>query len=214
MPHRREALQALNARPGERILDLACGGGPNLPPIARVLGPGGRLVGLDYTPAMLAGAAARLRSERLQGVPLARGDAAGLPFPDAAFDAVLCTYALRVMPPWREALDEAVRVLRPGGRMVVLDGKPSTGRMRVLNPVARWIARGPLSDLRRPLVEELRARFADLRVSEYDGGHIFVAVGHKGVRGTGDRFDMIGRMERTRYPNPYDPVHPVSRSMG
>lgn len=184
MPRRTEALQALDAQPGDVVPDLACGGGPNLDPVLARLRGGGLLASLDYTPAMLRQAARRIRRGRWGRVALVRADAGRLPFPDDVFDRAVCTYALRVMPPWREALDEVVRVLNPGGRFVVLDGKPSSGPTRFLNPLAAWIAQGPLADLARPVIDDILQRFANVQVVNYDSGHIFLAVAFKAAAGS------------------------------
>ena len=179
MPHRRDALRALNAQPGERILDLACGAGANFPGLRTSLGGEGRLIGLDYSPGMLAQARRRRNRHPDFPVALCRGDAARLPFADGAFDRVLCTYSLRVIPGYQEALDEVRRVLKPGGVFVVLDGKLSAGVSRFLNSLALWSAHGPLTDLRRPLEQEIARRFAEVQVAEYDWGHTFVAFARR-----------------------------------
>jgi len=180
MPHRRDALRALGAQPGERILDLACGAGANMPGLLAALDRSGWLVGIDDSPGMLAQAQRRLvRHSAPPRVSLLRSDAAWLPFADNAFDRVICTYALRVIPHYQRALDEVRRVLKPGGVFVVLDGKLSTGVSRFLNPLALWSAHGPLTDLRRPLEREIVRRFAGVQIQEYDWGHTFVAVARK-----------------------------------
>ena len=180
MPHRRDAILALNVQPGECILDLACGTGINFEGVMTESGADGLLVGLDYSPGMLKQAHQRVRRYHWSNVALFLGNAARLPFADGVFDRVICTYSLKVIPPYRQALDEVVRVLKPGGVFVVLDGKLSSGVTRFLNPLIRWIARGAMSDLARPLVEEIAQRFQNVRISEYDLGHTFVAVARKG----------------------------------
>jgi ubiquinone/menaquinone biosynthesis C-methylase UbiE len=180
MPRRHEALRALGAQPGDRVLDLACGGGLNLAALVAQTQEQGRIVGMDDSPGMLRHAAQRIARGGWRNVRLVRADASRLPFPDGAFDRILCTYALKVIPPYREALEEAARVLKPGGRFVVLDGKPSDGPTRFLNRLATWIASGPMSELGRPVIQEMRLRFPDVQVMEYDSGHTFVAVATKG----------------------------------
>ena len=180
MPHRRDAIQALNAQPGERILDLACGAGANFPGVTAKLGTAGLLAGLDYSPGMLGQAQQKIDRYRWDNVALSRGDAAQLPFADSVFDRVICTYSLKVIPLYQQALDEVLRVLKPGGIFVVLDGKLSSGFTRFLNRLTLWMARGPMTDLARPLRSEIGRRFADVQIMEYDFGHTFVAVGRKG----------------------------------
>ena len=179
-PHRRDAIRALNVQSGECVLDLACGTGINFKGVMTELGADGLLVGLDYSPGMLKQAHQRVKRYHWSNVALFLGDAALLPFADSVFDRGICTYSLKVIPPYRQALDEVVRVLKPVGVFVVLDGKLSSGVTRFLNPLTQWMARGPMSDLARPLVDEIAQRFQDVRISEYDFGHTFVAVARKG----------------------------------
>jgi ubiquinone/menaquinone biosynthesis C-methylase UbiE len=101
---------------GERAagltLELAVGTGLNF----RHYPAGVRLIGFDWSDRMVRTAA---RSSRPQ--LLARADAMALPFAAASFDSVVCTFALCCVPDERAALTEAVRVLRPGGRLLLAD---------------------------------------------------------------------------------------------
>lgn len=102
-------------QPGERALDLACGTGD----IAARLGEqGGRVVGLDLTPRMLALALAK---PELRGIHWTCGDMLALPVATASQHVVTAGYGLRNVPDLRAALREARRVLRPGGRFLSLD---------------------------------------------------------------------------------------------
>ena len=115
---RRMAVELLALGPGDRVLDLACGTGAFTREFAGIVGAGGRAVGLDAAPAMLARAAAA--TPAAAGVDYVLGDAGELPFGDASFDAVCCFAALHLFAaPWR-ALDEMTRVLAPGGRLALL----------------------------------------------------------------------------------------------
>lgn len=109
------------ARAGGRVLELAIGTGLNLPHYRS----GTDLTGIEWSPAMLA--IAHRRAAGL-GVPvdLVLGDAAHLPFADASFDSVTCTLSMCCIPDDDGALAEAARVLRPGGRLVLVDHVVST----------------------------------------------------------------------------------------
>jgi len=110
--------------PGERALDLASGTGD----LAFALAAGGaRVVGLDVTHRMLQLAAAKARTAGATGVTWTVGDMAALPCPSAAFTLVTTSYGLRNVPDLETAIDEIVRVLAPGGRLLSLDfNKPSS----------------------------------------------------------------------------------------
>ena len=179
MPHRSDAVRALNVKPGEYVFDLACGGGPNFNSVMRELDGSGLLIGLDYSYGMLKQADQRVKRCHWSNIALFLGDAVQLPFADSVFDRVICTYALKIIPAYSQALDEVVRVLKPGGVLVVLDGKLSSGVTRFLNSLTQWIARGAMSDLARPLGHEVVRRFQGVQISEYDFGHTFVAVARK-----------------------------------
>lgn len=111
--------EAAGVRPGQAVLDVACGTGIVARTAAGLVEPGGRVVGLDLNEAMLA-VARRLRPD----LTWRRGDAADLPFPDASFDTVLCQMALMFLPDRRAALREMGRVTRPGGTVAVLVPSP------------------------------------------------------------------------------------------
>ncbi len=105
---------AARIRPGERVLDLACGTGVLGREVARRVGPGGSVVGLDPSPGMLE-VARRLES----GVEWQEGAAESLPFPDESFDAVVSQFGLMFFEDRSRALREALRVLDREGRLVV-----------------------------------------------------------------------------------------------
>ncbi len=112
----RETLGRMDLRPGDRILDVACGTGALLQAI-RHADPEARLSGTDLSAEMLAVARRRLGAT----ADLRPGRADALPFDDGAFDVVVSTNAFHFFPRPEAALREMWRVLRPGGRLVVTD---------------------------------------------------------------------------------------------
>ena len=115
-------LGLLNISPGERVLDVGCGSGAVTREIARRVGPGGRAVGLDPSPALLAVAHELAQETGLADrVEFHEGNALRLPFPDRSFDAVVCVTVLSHVPNGEAAIPELVRVLRSGGRIGVFD---------------------------------------------------------------------------------------------
>ncbi len=107
-------LDAARLEPGQRLLDVACGTGVLAREAAARLGGTGFVAGVDPGPGMLA-VAARLAP----GVEWRAGMAESLPYPDAAFDAVVSQFGLMFFNDRRGALREMLRVLRPGGRLAV-----------------------------------------------------------------------------------------------
>jgi demethylmenaquinone methyltransferase/2-methoxy-6-polyprenyl-1,4-benzoquinol methylase len=120
---RRTAVESLNVAPGYRVLDLACGTGD----LCRALAAAGaQPVGVDFSTGMLH--AARTDS------PLVRADALRLPFADATFHAVTCGFALRNFAALAPVFAECARVLRPGGRVALLDvAEPESGIARAVH---------------------------------------------------------------------------------
>lgn len=105
------------------VLEVAVGTGLNLPHYDPQL----KVTGVDLSPAMLD--IARQRATHLgRHVDLQEGDAHHLPFDDASFDTVVCTFSLCNVPDPRQALQEMRRVLRPGGRLVLVDHVRSTSK--------------------------------------------------------------------------------------
>src|SRR5215469_10669728 len=87
---------------------------------------GHRVTGVDFAPAMLA-EARRKAAERTVSVGFEEGDAEHLPFPPASFDLAISRHVLWTLPHPEGAIDEWIRVLRPGGRLVVIDGQFDPG---------------------------------------------------------------------------------------
>ena len=114
---RRESIASLDLQPGERLLISGIGTGLDLPFLPRDVD----VLGGDLVPAMLAKAHARRARLGLENVRLATMDAQALPVPDASFDAVLLHLIVAIAPDGHAVLAEACRVLRPGGRIAVLD---------------------------------------------------------------------------------------------
>lgn len=113
-------IAGLNARPGMRVLEVACGTGRNLAKIGKAW-PGVRLFGLDISAEMLKSARAALGAE----ARLSQGDACAFEpqglLGEAAFDRIVLSYSLSMIPDWQGALDHAAGQLAPGGTLHVVD---------------------------------------------------------------------------------------------
>jgi arsenite methyltransferase len=106
---------------GEAILDIGCGCGVDTMVAAAMTGPTGRVVGIDVTPEMLERARQDLAQTSLKNVTFEKAGAEALPFPDGSFDVVISNGAFNLVPDKSKALEEAFRVLRPGGRLMMAD---------------------------------------------------------------------------------------------
>lgn len=113
-------IDGLDARPGARVLEIACGTGRNLDRIAQVW-PGVRLYGLDISSEMLSIAQRRLPADcRLACGDAADFDAQGL-FGQSAFDRIVISYAVSMIPQWEATLEQACGLLAPGGSLHIVD---------------------------------------------------------------------------------------------
>ncbi len=109
-------LEMADLRPGERVVDIACGTGLVSIPAARAVGPGGEVVGTDISDGMVEAAREAAAQAGVENARFERMDAEDLALPDAAFDAALCALGLMYVPSPPDALREIARVLAPGGR--------------------------------------------------------------------------------------------------
>ncbi len=135
---RRKNLSHLQQAENEEILLTGIGTGLDIP----WLPPGPRYTGIDLTPAMLARARKQIAGRK--DIALKLGDAMQLPFADEHFDTIIMHLILAVVPDSQRALQEAQRVLRPGGRILILDKFIRPGQLalsrRLLSVFLRHIA--------------------------------------------------------------------------
>jgi ubiquinone/menaquinone biosynthesis C-methylase UbiE len=118
---RRAALDLLDPQSGEDALDVGCGPGYLACELAARIGPRGSVHGVDRSKSMLAIATRRSAAEHAATVRFVVGDAVRLPFSAESFDAVTATQVYEYVADISGALAEARRVLRPGGRLLILD---------------------------------------------------------------------------------------------
>ncbi len=118
-PAQAKLMACAGLRPGERVLDVACGTGITaLDAASRVL-PGGEVVGIDLSARMIGLARKRAMREHCTNISFERADAEQLRLADNSFDAVLCALGLMYMPAPERAVLEMRRVLRPAGRIIL-----------------------------------------------------------------------------------------------
>lgn len=154
---RKEVARAVDARPAQKILDLAAGTATSSQPFARA---GAYVVPCDFSIGML-----RVGKERHPWMPFTAGDGTKLPFKDETFDAVTISFGLRNIQDTGAALSELYRVTKPGGRVVICEFSQPTWApfrtvyteylMRALPPVARAVSSNP--DAYVYLAESIRA---------------------------------------------------------
>jgi ubiquinone/menaquinone biosynthesis C-methylase UbiE len=157
----RDGRQWVCSRAQGEVLEVAIGTGRNL-----TFYPAGvRLTGIDLSPAMLERARERAGELGME-VDLREGDAQDLPFPGGSFDTVVCTLSLCNVPDDRKAVAEMKRILRPGGRLLLLDHiRAASGLGRAVQKALEfvWVRLEGEHLLRRPLEH---AKAEGLRIEE------------------------------------------------
>ena len=154
-------IAGLDARPGMRVLEVACGTGRNLAKVAKAW-PGAWLYGLDISSEMLKSARAALGEEARLG----EGDACAFEpqalLGETAFERIVLSYSLSMIPDWEGALDHAAGLLAPGGALHIVDFGDLTGLPRPLAAALRaWLAQFHVEP--RAAMPDVAARIAAAR---------------------------------------------------
>jgi demethylmenaquinone methyltransferase/2-methoxy-6-polyprenyl-1,4-benzoquinol methylase len=192
---RRRAVRALGLRPGGTVVDVACGTGQNFALIEGAIGPGGRIIGVDLTDAMLAQAQHRTDRHGWSNVSLVQADATDYAFPHEV-DAILSTYAISHVPECAGVITHGAEALGRDGRWVVLDLKAPDNAPRMLarlgvalgrpfGSIDEWLARRPWEEVRAAMEDALD----DLDWKELCFGTAFVATGSPSAL-LGDQGDL------------------------
>ncbi len=122
LPAHEALLEELNPRKGMKVLDIGSGNGETVLTIAEKVKPTGKSVGVDFSPEGIALARERAKERRLESVTeFHQANAIELPFPDNTFDAVISECVVCLIQDKQKTLNEKVRVLKPGGRVIMHD---------------------------------------------------------------------------------------------
>ena len=149
---RERAIELLELVPGMRVLDLACGPGTLTARVARLVLPGGQVVGVDLATGMIE----RARLRRIAGATFEVMDMERLALPDGSFDAALCGHGLQFVPDLSRALAEARRVLRRGARFAA--SVPWEGEVAAVQMLPEEVVRRHLPPAPRPVDHEATRR--------------------------------------------------------
>ncbi|RBP16453.1 S-adenosylmethionine-diacylgycerolhomoserine-N-methyltransferase [Roseiarcus fermentans] len=184
---RDEAIARLAPGPGEAVLEIGCGTGRNLIRAARAA-PQAQFYGLDVSREMLETAEAAIRRAGLAGrVSVAQADATAFDpaalFGRATFERVMISYALSMIPPWREALAKGLDVVAPGGALHVVDFGDCAGLPAPFKAaLRRWLAAfdvTPREDLDETLAAFAAARGFSSATESWGRGYATLAVARR-----------------------------------
>jgi demethylmenaquinone methyltransferase/2-methoxy-6-polyprenyl-1,4-benzoquinol methylase len=183
--YRQLVVEALHLKPGDTVLDLACGTGINFPLYQKYIGPEGRIIGVDLTDAMLEQAQKRVAKNGWKNVSLIQHDAASYQNPSPA-NAVISTYALSIFPGLNQVLNNLSDSLLPGGRLALLELQIpsfwpvwlSTVAVDLMRPFAltdEWVNNRPWEIIQ----ESIKRLFTDVDMIECYFGLTYVISGKK-----------------------------------
>ena len=176
-PYRSRLIGRLRLDAASTVLDVACGTGLNFDLLQRAIGDSGRIVGVDNSPGTLELAHRRVTRRGWSNVELVEADAAGYR-PAERFDASLCTFAIDIIPRWRETLSMMIDAVRPGGRVGLIGfAESSREGFAVVNRA--WRAAAPWfgGELDRPVRAEVRAVCHDVSEEAVFGGFYYLLAG-------------------------------------
>ncbi|MPZ38035.1 MAG: methyltransferase domain-containing protein [Rhizobiales bacterium] len=177
---REKAAERLQLRPGDRVLEIGCGTGRNLPPLRAAVGPTGSIYGVDISAGMLGKARALCAQNRWSNVNLLQQDAAEFT-PSDPLDGVMFGLSYNTIPHHLAVLHHAWTLLRPGGRLVVMDAKlpPGLGGRMVL-PFSLWLMKRTM--LGNPLVkpwEDVLRLAGSIEMEQYMFGSWYICAATK-----------------------------------
>src|ERR1700678_3535017 len=186
---RDEGIARLRPASGDKMLEIGCGTGRNLVKLAQAY-PEARLFGVDVSREMLATAAASTaRAGLAPRVALAQADATAFDpqalFGCVSFERVMISYALSMIPPWREALAQALDVVAPGGSLQIVDFGDCFGLPGPFKAgLRRWLAMfdvSPRGDLGCVLEELAAERGMTFEIENWFCGYAILAVARRGA---------------------------------
>jgi len=182
MHYRRMAIDRLDPRPGQTVVELCCGTGINFDLLQQAVGPSGGIIGVDMTKGMLEQARRRIERRGWMNIELVESDVADYPFPPGV-DRVISTFALSLSPRYREVIRNARRALPHGGKLSLLDLKAPDEARPLMIRVAALAARpfAVTSDLAdRRAWEVVEDEFDEFSYEDLYFGFTYLATGRVG----------------------------------
>lgn len=184
--YRTRAIDLLHLQRGDSVVELGCGTGLNFPLLMDQIGPQGRLIGVDLSSAMLTRARAKAARSGWTNVELVQGDVAVYDFPERV-KGVLSTGTFGYVAEYDRVIEQASRALVPGGRLVIVDGKPPARWPRWVFKLFLWSTRpfGVTAEyFKHPCWESVERYFQETTFEELYGGLLYISAGTATSAGT------------------------------
>jgi ubiquinone/menaquinone biosynthesis C-methylase UbiE len=181
---RREAVEVLELEINQTVLNVPCGTGQNFEYFQEYLKNTGLIIGIDLSTGMLGKAKNKRDKDGWTNIRLVNADvlevdekwvkenvAGKLP---VEIDAILCDLGLSAFPEWQKAIDNLLAILKPGGKIVVMDWYMDKPSLR--GEFVNWIGKGEID---RPIWQYLETKVANFRLTDtFNRGGVFVASGN------------------------------------
>ena len=176
---RKLAVDKLELKLGDTVLDIACGTGLNHKFLENVIGHDGKIIAFDYSNEMLTAAKQRAKENKWNNIVFIQGDAAQLSL-DTKIDGVLSTLGISAIPQHKEALKKAVDILKDNKRISILDAQLPSGFWSIFNPLIAYVYRHWASwDYTKNIPEDLRQLISNTKTKRYNGETIYITYGIK-----------------------------------
>ncbi len=175
---RKQAIDSIELREGDGVLDLACGPGTSFEALEEKIGPGGRITALDYSVWMLNSAQKKAEAKGWRNIEFRRGDAAQVELPENSLDGAYSTLAMSAIPDHKTTIRNTMRALKPGKRFVILDAqKFEEGFGKIFNPVlAPIFSRTTNWNYERDMIKDVKEMSDKVEVKKFNGGSVFILV--------------------------------------
>ena len=115
----RKTVERLSLSPGSEVLDVTCGTGASALPSAEIVGPAGKVIGVDLAEGLLRMGREKAEKMNIRNIEFRLGDMESLGFPDGSFDAVVCVFGIFFIPDMESEVAELWRMVKPGGKLTI-----------------------------------------------------------------------------------------------
>lgn len=176
---RKKAVEKLDLKEKDKILDLACGMGDNFGFLVKKIGKG-KIIGLDYVKGMLKAARKKVHKKGWKNIRLVEKDAAKMHFKKDYFDGIISTIGVSSIPDHKKALKLAVKSLKKGRKMVILEGKCFEGAYGVFNPFLKCLWWSKSWDKNKNILKDVKKSLKNVTVEKFCGGSFYIISGTKG----------------------------------